>query len=539
MSTEFDQFDSQQVTQQYQNVTTVEPASAPEPEKKKKRQRKELSGVGKSAVNGLVFGICGALVFSGVMVIGNKTFLKKDVQGNTTAGIESEATAGEESAEKEIGKDEAKAGRSKTIPTTDSADQASISQITKDTMPSIVSITVKGVEEVRGMFGMEQYESEGAGSGIIISETDDNLIIATNNHVVSGANEVSVCFGDSEDAVVAAEVEGTDEKNDLAIVSVAKDDMDKDVLAGCKVIKMGSSDTVSVGDQVIAIGNALGYGQSVTTGIVSALNREVDIENMTAKLIQTDAAINPGNSGGALLNMKGELIGINSAKFASETVEGMGYAIPIDTATPILDKLMTRASKERVSDEEAGFLGVSIQDVSKEVSESYGIPTGAYIGKVEEDGAAAKAGLVKGDVITKFDGVGISGAADLKEQIAYYKKGDTIEVGYMRMQDGEYSECTTKVTLGSYDKALSERQKEREAADQKNADREQGDAQEGYEDQPQLPDRNSDRAKEYGHDSEDGSSQEGGRSYSQDDLEEFFERFFGEGGYEGDIQRGY
>ncbi|MBR4759403.1 MAG: trypsin-like peptidase domain-containing protein [Lachnospiraceae bacterium] len=527
--------------------------------KKAKKERKPMPAIGKFALSGAVFGLCGALVFSGVMVIGNHTFLKKDSSIETMDSDEdsmaerkedrkeeSEGSSVDDSFVKKNEKEEeAEIGEGKTLPTTNTKDAATISEITKSVMPSIVSITVKGVEEVQSMFGTQKYEAEGAGSGIVVSETDDSLLIATNNHVVSGANEVSVCFNDSEDAVVAAEVKGTDVKNDLAIVAVKKEDIDKEVLKEIKVITIGSSDELHVGDQVIAIGNALGYGQSVTTGIVSALNREVEIENMAAKLIQTDAAINPGNSGGALLNMNGELIGINSAKFASNTIEGMGYAIPIDTAKPILDKLMNRASKEEVSDEDAGYLGVTIQDVSEEAAKNYGIPEGAYIVSVEEGGGAEKAGLQKGDVITKFDGIGISGAADLKEQIKYYKKGDTVEVTFQRMTDGGYEEKTAEITLAESEAAAKRKQLEKENEEAMNGypemdGQDEVDENDGQE-LPEIPNRNEDRAKEYGYD--DGNGGNGNYGYgSEEDLQEFFDRFFGQAeeyGYGYGPQRGY
>ena len=525
---------------------------------KKKKEKKPMPVFAKYALGGVVFGLCGALAFSGIMVIGNKTFLKKDA--DTVAEAVEEKSAGKEEslrsetakdndkkAEKES-KEEAGVGDTISLPTTKTSSSASIAEITQNAMPSIVSITVKGVEEVRSMFGTQEYESEGAGSGIVVGEDDEKLLIATNNHVVSGANEVSVCFNDSEDAVVAATVEGTDPKNDLAIVSVDKEDIDKDVLKQVKVISIGSSADLSVGDQVIAIGNALGYGQSVTTGIVSALDREAQIENMAAKLIQTDAAINPGNSGGALLNMKGELVGINSAKFASETVEGMGYAIPIDTAKPILDKLINRASKEVVSDEEAGFMGITVTDVSKEASENYGIPEGAYIATVEEGGAADKAGIAKGDVIVEFDGTSVNGASDLKEQIAYYRSGETVEVKFMRMDNGGYKENTVKVTLAKSKAIEEQREKEKKAEDSKkeNSMEEDYDENDGQEMRPEIPNRNEDRAEEYGHgDSGYGNDGYGDGSFgygSGEDLEDFFNRFFGQAeeyGYQVQPQQGY
>lgn len=353
-------------------------AAAPQPEngkKKHKKEKKASHGAIKSAANGLVFGLCASLVFCGVVAVGNRTFLKPE-ETQTAAVSETEESKQTQIASTETAKENASTENG-VAQTSASSGSFTVTEIAKNNKPSIVSITTKGVEEVRSMFGTQQYESEGAGSGIIVGQNDTELLVATNNHVVTGANEVSVCFNDSEDAVVSASVKGTDASNDLAIVSIPLESIDADILSSIKIATLGDSTSLNVGDQVVAIGNALGYGQSVTTGIVSALDREVTIENVTSKLIQTDAAINPGNSGGALFNMKGELIGINSAKFASASVEGMGYAIPLATAKPILDDLMSRETRELASANEAGYLGVTIQDVSEEASAYYDIPTGA------------------------------------------------------------------------------------------------------------------------------------------------------------------
>ena len=265
---------------------------------------------------------------------------------------------------------------------------------------------------------------------------------------------------------------------------------------------------IQVGDQVVAIGNALGYGQSVTTGIVSALDREVTIDNVTSKLIQTDAAINPGNSGGALLNMKGELIGINSAKYASAEVEGMGYAIPVATAQPILDNLMTRETRDVVSEDEAGYLGVSVQDVSEEASSYYGIPSGAYLAAVEENGAAAKPGIKQGDIITKFDGLSISSASELKSTIAYYKEGETVDVTYMRANNGEYEEHTVSVTLAKSEAAAKQN------AQQKNStDSQSGNPKDGLT----VPDPDADQSED----------QQQDESQYYGNMQDFFNEFFG------------
>lgn len=284
-------------------------------------------------------------------------------------------------------------------------------------------------------------------------------MIATNNHVVSGSEELSVCFGDDEEKVAGAKVKGTDAGNDLAIIAVKLDDLSDDTKASIKIAKLGDSDSVNVGDQVVAIGNALGYGQSVTTGIISAKDREVTIENITANLLQTDAAINPGNSGGALLNMKGEVIGINSSKFASTKVEGMGYAIPISTALPILENLMTRQTRDVVDDVERGFLGISCQNVSSDISQMYNIPQGVYILGTEAGGPGEKAGLQKGDILTAFDGISVTDYNGLKKTLQYYKAGETVDLTIERAgANGGYEEKTVSITLGVNENTGSEQQ---------------------------------------------------------------------------------
>ena len=330
----------------------------------------------------------------------------------------------------------------------DTDSTASVSAIAEAAMPSLVAITNKSVQEMQSMFGQTQaYESESSGSGIIIGKTDTELLIVTNNHVVSGAQELSVGFVD--ESVAKATVKGTDADHDIAVIAVNLSDVSEDTLSAIKVIEIGSSSKLEVGEQVIAIGNALGYGQSVTTGIVSALNREVTIDNTTNMLIQTDAAINPGNSGGALLNMSGQLVGINSAKYSDTSVEGMGYAIPVDDVVDIIENLMNRQVRtEKVADGQQGFLGVSGQDVTSEVAEAYDMPKGVYITAVEAGSAAEQAGLQKGDIITKFDGTSVSTLSDLKEQISYYKTGEQVEITYSTQENGAYEEETVTVTLG-------------------------------------------------------------------------------------------
>lgn len=322
-----------------------------------------------------------------------------------------------------------------------------ISSIAEQAMPSVVSITNKSVQEIN-FFGQSQsYENESRGTGIIMGQTDTELLLVTNNHVINGATEISVGFIDGE--MAEAKVKGTDSGRDLAVLAIKMEDIPEKTKDAIQVIELGKSSELQVGQQVVAIGNALGYGQSVTTGIVSALNREVTIENNTNTLIQTDAAINPGNSGGALLNMNGQLVGINSAKYSDTTVEGMGYAIPVDDVVDIIEDLMNRTLREeKVAEGEQGFLGITGQDVTSDVAEAYDMPRGVYITSVEEGSAAARAGLKKGDIITRFDGSGISTIAELKEQLSYYKKGEQVKLTVSQATEGEYQEQAVTVTLG-------------------------------------------------------------------------------------------
>lgn len=392
-----------------------------------------LKKVRNAAVYGLTFGLASGLVFTGVTKL----------TGSNTSGESKPST---------VQMSTTSAALASNVSTKNDASddgEYTVEEIAKNCSSSVVSITCKSVQEVRNFFGgAQQYESESAGSGIVIAKNDDNLYIATNNHVVEGASDLSVCFNDSEEDVFSAEVKGTDAANDLAIVAVKLSDIDEKVLKTISIATLGDSGNENVGEQVVAIGNALGYGTSVTSGYISALGREVTIDNNTATLIQTDAAINPGNSGGALFNMKGEVIGINSAKFASEEVEGMGYAIPISTAEPILQQLITM---EKVDDSEKGALGISCKDVSSEVSESYDIPQGVYVAELTEDGAAQKAGIEEGDIITEFDGKSVSDTSSLLNILQYYEAGKKVELKIMRRASGGYEEKTVSVTLDKAD----------------------------------------------------------------------------------------
>ena len=341
-----------------------------------------------------------------------------------------------------------------------------VSEIASEALPSIVSITTKSVQEVQNYFGMygmygyapqqQEQEVEGSGSGIIVGKNDDELLIATNYHVVEGADTLSVAFTDGN--AVEASVKGFDEERDLAVVSVSLDDVEDDTMDAISIAKIGSSDDLKVGEQVIAIGNALGYGQSVTTGIVSAKNRRMDSDNNTVtdgsddssdgvNLIQTDAAINPGNSGGALLNMEGEVVGINSAKLASTEVEGMGYAIAISDVTDILQNLMNETSRDKLDDSEHGVLGIEGSSVSSEAVQMYGIPAGVFVKKVTEGGAADKAGLKANSVITEFNGKAVSSTDQLIEYLSYYEPDEEVELTVQVPHGTSYKEETVKVTL--------------------------------------------------------------------------------------------
>lgn len=338
-----------------------------------------------------------------------------------------------------------------------------VADIAENVMPAVVSITKKSVQEVQSLYGMYgmygygygnnrgrtyTYETESCGSGIIIGENDDELLICTNNHVVEDATTLTVGFVD--DQVYEAVIKGTDASNDLAVVAVKLADISDDTMSQIKIAEIGNSDKLRVGEQVVAIGNALGYGQSVTTGIVSALNRTIDLDGYQAALIQTDAAINPGNSGGALLDMKGHVIGINSAKAAETGVEGMGYAIPISYASPILEELMNKKTRtETVAEEDSAYIGITGEGVSDDMSELYGIPKGIYITEVKAGSPADEAGLSKGVVLMKFDGSSVSSMADLKAILPYYAAGEEVPVTISYQDNGEFVEQKLTITLGS------------------------------------------------------------------------------------------
>ena len=421
---------------------------------------------GAGAAIGLAFGVLAAFGFAGVTRAINFVFPQK-----TQAVVESDKdTDSKEDKKEEDKKEEDKKEVSKSTDTkadektvenaklTKAVDDGviesaggevgmSVTDLAENNLPCVVSITNTTVQMLRDMWGngVREFENVSRGSGIIIGQTDDELLIATNCHVVNGADSITVGFVDSE--IYDAVVKGSDSEIDLAVIGVKMSDIKQDTLDKIKVAVIGDSDNLRVGEQVVAIGNAIGYGQSVTTGIVSALDRDVPDDGSETHYIQTDAAINPGNSGGALINMKGEVIGINSAKIASTYVEGIGYAIPMNDANPTIELLMNRKQRDKVDDDKAGYLGITGVSVDSQTSVMYGIPEGIYLQEIVEDGPADEAGLLKGDIIKKFDGILVSSIAELRSKLDYYEAGEKIDVTFCRQENGEYVDKTVTVTL--------------------------------------------------------------------------------------------
>lgn len=323
-----------------------------------------------------------------------------------------------------------------------------VSTIVDMAMPSVVSIYGKEQVTQNSFFGLQSYEAESSGSGIIVGKTDTELLVVTNNHVVEGTDSMEVEFTDGTKA--SASIKGADSDNDVAVVAVKLSDISEDTLSKISIANIGNSDDVKVGQGVVAIGNALGYGQSVTVGYISALNREVKTEDGTSRdLLQTDAAINPGNSGGALLNMKGEVIGINSAKYSDTAVEGMGYAIPISTVKDLIAELSTKETRTVVPEENQGYLGIQGKDIDADMAKAYDMPQGIYVYKVVEGGAAASSDLKAKDIITKFDGQSVRSMESLKNMLTYYESGRTIDLTVQRLDEsGNYVEKTVSITLG-------------------------------------------------------------------------------------------
>ncbi len=398
------------------------------------QQKKTGRSLLKTIAFAIVFGLIAGLVFTGVSFTGHKLL---GIGGASGEQVVSESNE----------KDSSKTDTAQSIlqSTTTSTSDANIADIAEGAMPSVVSITSMSIQEVQSFFGPQAQEAKSAGSGIILGENDDELLIATNNHVVAKSEKLTVTFTDEES--VSATIKGTDSKLDLAVVAVKKADIPKETKDKIKIATMGDSSSARVGDVAIAIGNALGYGQSVTTGVISAVDRS--IEEVSGKYIQTDAAINPGNSGGALLNAKGEIIGINSAKIQDTSVEGMGYAIPISDVKEILQSLMNKQTRQQVAEGEQGYLGIIGRTVDETTAQMYSLPTGIYITEVEKDSAADKAGITEGSIITYFDDTEIDGMDTLKSLLKTYKAGEKVKVKVsVPNSNDKYEEKTIEVTLG-------------------------------------------------------------------------------------------
>lgn len=397
-----------------------DPAGPDKHKKPKMKTPKMVKVVGCAVVFGLVAGA----VFQTTNLVGNKVFGTNKTTQSSTKVSNAQLT------QTSVG----------------SKSSSDIAEVAKNAMPSVVSITNMSVQQVQSFFGgVMPQESESMGSGIIIGQNDTELLIATNNHVVENSETLTVTFIDESSA--EANIKGTDASKDLAVVAVPIESISKDTLDQIKVANIGDSSKLSAGDTAIAIGNALGYGQSVTSGIISATDRTLNGYDTT--LIQTDAAINPGNSGGALLNANGEVIGINSAKIAAEQVEGVGYAIPISEITDDINTMMNKETRQKVAEGEKGYLGIKGVDVNSQSAQMYNMPTGVYVSEAISGGGAEAAGITKGEIITSLDGTSIDSMQTLQEQLEYYKAGEKVEVKVQSpAQNGEYEEKTVEVTLG-------------------------------------------------------------------------------------------
>lgn len=406
--------------------------------KKKKEHKKMPKAV---AVTGLalMFGVVSSATFLTTNYVGTKVLKLGTTQKSTSTTSTSAVTS------------------NASLTKTSSVVTSDVSSVVENVMPSIVSITNMSVQEVQNYFGgTSKQESESAGTGIIISQNDSELLVVTNNHVVAGSDTLTVTFADGNS--VEANIKGTDSEYDVAVVAVPLDSISEDTKKAISVATLGDSTELKVGEPAIAIGNALGYGQSVTTGVISALNRSVSETDQTTgettessvKLIQTDAAINPGNSGGALVNASGEVVGINSSKLVGDSVEGVGYAIPISDVSDLIENLMNQETKTKVAEADQGAIGIKGMSVSTEYSQQLNMPEGVYVSEVTKGGGAEKAGMTRGCIITGINGTTVSSMDDLQEQLQYYAKGDEVELTIQVPQsNGEYQEQSVNVTLGA------------------------------------------------------------------------------------------
>lgn len=413
----------------YANTGFVSEPAQPEVKVKKKRK---MPGAIKVILAAVLFGLVAAAVFIGANLLYSKLF--PETSGAADAG----AISGTQVSRVQSGASTADAVASTDVVTDIDLTVTDVSKVVDAAMPSIVSINC--TFNMQSLFGY--YQTSGAGSGIILKQSDTELLIATNNHVVENALSINVTFADGTE--IEAIAKGTDAAADLAVIAVSLEDIPKETMDAIRIAKLGDSDAIKVGQMVVAIGNAMGYGQSTTVGYISAKDREVSVEGKDMTLLQTDAAINPGNSGGALLNINGEVIGINSVKYASDEVEGMGFAIPISRATAILDNL---ASREVLKDEEKGYLGLYPQDVTSAVAEAYNWPIGVYVSELVEGGAADEAGIQVGDIITAIDGVSVTTSTDLRNNITSHRAGTVVKITLQRMTGGRFEELEIDVTL--------------------------------------------------------------------------------------------
>ncbi len=404
--------------------------------RKKNSWARKAAGITAAAV---LFGTVAGGVMTGVNYVGARLTGLADITAAAPAETEGTTTA-------QVPETSAASNNGSTTAVSTVTD---VSSIAEKAMPSLVAINDTMTVEQNNFFGMPQtYQAQSSGSGIIVGQNDTELLIATNNHVVSGATDMKVTFTDSTQ--VAAAVKGTDSATDLAIIAVKLSDIPSDTMSKIKVATLGNSDNVKVGQQVIAIGNALGYGQSLTVGYISALDREITDENgIQHTYIQTDAAINPGNSGGALLDLNGNVIGINAAKNASTEVEGMGFATPISKAQEILNNLMTKKTREAVDESAQGYLGIQGTNIDANASKEYGMPVGIYVYKIVEGGAAANSDLKEKDIITKFDGQSVTNMEELKQMLTYYEGGSTVSLTVQSLVNGSYVEHEVQITLGT------------------------------------------------------------------------------------------
>lgn len=404
---------------------------------KEKKPHKNLMRAAAVAGFAILFGVVSSAVFLATNVVGSRLLGLRSSDETTTAASD-------------------KISNGTSLSTSSSVVTSDVSDVVDKVMPSIVSITSMSVQEVQSFFGgTYEQTSEGAGTGIIIGKNDTELLIVTNNHVVEGSDTLTVTFNDQSS--VEANIKGTDAAYDVAVIAVALDQISDDTMSAISVATLGDSTNLKIGEPAIAIGNALGYGQSVTTGVISALDRSVsttdtqtgETQESGAKLIQTDAAINPGNSGGALVNVNGEVIGINSAKLTGESVEGIGYAIPISDVSDLIQDLMNQETKTKVPENERGLLGITGMSVSDAFSQQIDVPAGVYVMEVSSGSGADKAGMTKGSIITAINGSSIDSMEALQEQLQYYAKGETVSLTILVPQsNGEYDEQTLDVTLG-------------------------------------------------------------------------------------------